>query len=155
MSKKVLVVDDDTNTVRFLSVALKEHGYEPITAYDGEEGYRKVAEYAPDLILLDVMMPKRSGFVLFKQLRRDDKYKDIPVIMLTAVAETLQDDELKAEDDSSERPYDSLRESLRRTITQMRDEGLVKPDMFIDKPIDPEELVRSVRSLLDNRVESG
>lgn len=148
MSKKVLVVDDDKNTVRFLSVALEENGYEPIPAYDGEEAYRKVLEHAPDLILLDVMMPKRSGFVLFKQLRREEEHKNIPVIMLTAVAETLQEDELKAQEDSLEKPYDSLRESLRKTIAQMRDEGLVKPEMFIDKPIDPDELVDSVRKLI-------
>ena len=82
MSKRVLVVDDDENTVRFLSVALSENGYEPIQAYDGEEGLKKVQESKPDLILLDVMMPRKTGFVLFKQLRRNEDYKDIPVIIV-------------------------------------------------------------------------
>ncbi len=148
MSKKVLVVDDDENTVKFLSVALRENGYDPISAFDGEEGFQKVEESIPDLILLDVMMPKRSGFVLFKQLRRNEKYKEIPVIMLTAVADVLEEDESQAEDDTFERPYDSLRESLKKTIVQMRDEGLVRPEMFIDKPIDPEELIKSVQQLI-------
>ena len=148
MSKKVLVVDDDENTIRFLSVALRENGYEPITAYDGEEGFQRVEDSAPDLLVLDVMMPKRTGFVLFKQLRRNEKYKDIPVIMLTAVADVLEEDESQAEDDTFERPFDSLRESLKKTIRQMRDEGLVRPEMFIDKPIDPEELVAAVRELI-------
>ncbi len=148
MSKRVLVVDDDENTVKFLSVALRENGYEPISAFDGDEGLQRVEDSSPDLILLDVMMPKRSGFVLFKQLRRDEKYKQIPVIMLTGVADALEEDESQAADDTLERPYDSLRESLKKAIRQMREEGLVRPEMFIDKPIDPEELVEAVRGLI-------
>ena len=92
------------------------------------------------------MMPKRSGFVLFKQLRRDERYSRIPVIMLTAVADVLEDDESR--DDTFERPYDSLRESLKKTINQMKEEGLVRPEMFIEKPIDPEALVTAVRGLI-------
>ncbi len=148
MSKRVLVVDDDVNTVKFLSVALREGGYEPVQAYDGEEGFRRVEESSPDLILLDVMMPKRSGFVLFKQLRKDDRYKQIPVIMLTAVADALVEDESDSEQGKFEHPYDSLRESLRKTVRQMKEEGLVRPDMFIEKPIDPEALVEAVRRLI-------
>ena len=147
MAKKVLVVDDEENTVRFLSVALEEAGYEPVGACNGKEGLEKIKSENPDLVILDVMMPKKTGFSLFKQLRRDEKYKDLPVIMLTGVAEVLED--LDAEsDDTHERPYDSLRESLRRTIKQMRDEGLVKPDQFIDKPIDPELVISKVKELI-------
>ena len=148
MPKKVLVVDDDKNTVRFLSVALRENGYEPISAFDGEEGFQRVEDSNPDLLLLDVMMPKRTGFVLFKQLRRNEKYKNIPVIMLTAVADVLEEDESHAGDDTFERPFDSLRESLKKAIVQMRDEGLVRPEKFIDKPIDPEELIEAVKELI-------
>jgi len=148
MSKQVLVVDDDENTRRFLSVALSENGYDPITACDGEEGLTQIQESKPDLILLDVMMPKKTGFVLFKQLRRKEEYKDIPVIMLTGVAEVLEEDESKASDDTFERPFDSLRESLKKTITKMREEGLVRPEKFIDKPIDPDELVVAVKELI-------
>jgi DNA-binding response OmpR family regulator len=147
MAKKVLVVDDEDNTVRFLSVALEEAGYEPVGASNGKEGLEKIKSENPDLVILDVMMPKKTGFSLFKQLRRDEKYKDLPVIMLTGVAEVLED--LDAEsDDTLERPYDSLRESLRKTIKQMRDEGLVKPEQFIDKPIDPELVISKVKELI-------
>jgi len=148
MPKRVLVVDDDENTRRFLSVALEANGYEAVTAEDGDDGFRKVEEQKPDLILLDVMMPKKTGFVLFKQLRRKEEFKDIPVIMLTAVAEALEEDESHADGETTERPFDSLRDSLRRAITQMRDEGLVKPEVFIDKPIDPEQLIREVKALI-------
>jgi len=148
MAKKVLVVDDDDNTRKFLSVALRENGYEPLTASDGEEGFQMVEQTTPDLILLDVMMPKRTGFVLFKQLRRNEQYKGIPVIMLTAVANVLEEDTSEASDDTFERPYDSLRESLKKAIAKMREEGLVKPEKFLDKPIDPEQLIASVQELI-------
>ena len=148
MPKKVLVVDDDDNTRRFLTVALEENGYEAVTAADGEEGYQKIQEEIPDLILLDVMMPKKTGFSLFKQIRRKEEFKDIPVIMLTGVAGVLEEDDAQAEGDTFESPFDSLREGLRRGIAKMREEGVMRPEMFIDKPIDPEELIESVRSII-------
>lgn len=148
MPKTVLVVDDDDNTRRFLTVALEENGYEAVTAADGDEGYQKLQEGIPDLILLDVMMPKKTGFSLFKQIRREEKFQDIPVIMLTGVAGILEEDDAQAEGDTFESPFDSLREGLRRGIAKMREEGLIRPEMFIDKPIDPEELIESVRSII-------
>ena len=148
MPKRVLVVDDDDNTRRFLTVALEENGYEAVTAEDGDDGYRKIEEEIPDLILLDVMMPKKTGFSLFKQLRRKDEYKDIPIIMLTGVAGVLEEDDAMAEGDTFESPFDSLREGLRRGIAKMREEGLIRPERFIDKPIDPEELIEAVKGII-------
>ncbi len=148
MPKRVLVVDDDENTRRFLTVALEENGYEAVTAEDGDDGLKKVQESIPDLILLDVMMPKKTGFTLFKQLRKTEEYKDIPVIMLTGVAGSLEEDEERAEGDTMESPFDSLRDALSKAITKMREEGLVKPEVFIDKPIDPEDLIEAVQSLI-------
>lgn len=147
MSKKVLVVDDDVNTVRFLSVALEEKGYEPLSAYDGKEGLEKIQSENPDLVILDIMMPKKTGFVLFKQLRKDDRYKDIPVIMLTGVLESLEDLDAESEDTFA-RPYDNLREKFRKVIKAMKEDGLVKPEMFIDKPVEPEEVVAKVSELI-------
>ncbi len=147
MAKRVLVVDDDENTVKFLSAALEENGYEPLTALNGKEGLEKILTEKPDLVLLDVMMPKKSGFVLFKQLRRDEKWKDLPIIMLTGVAEVLEDLDSQS-GDTGERPYDSLREAMRKSIQEMKEEGLVKPEMFIDKPIDPELVIAKVRELI-------
>ena len=149
MGKKVLVVDDDKNAVKFLSVVLEENGYEPVIAYDGREGLQKIEENNIDLIVLDVMMPKKTGFVLFKELKRKDEYKDIPILMLTAVAASLT--ELDAqEEDTFERPYDSLRESLRNTIQEMRGGGDVRPEMFVDKPVDPDAFIERVRQLIGN-----
>jgi len=147
MVKRVLVVDDDVNTVKFLSVALEENGYEAIGANNGKEGLEKIESENPDLVILDVMMPKKTGFSLFKQIRRDERFKELPVIMLTGVAEVLEG--LDAESgDTMERPYDGLREALRKTIQGMREEGLVKPDIFIDKPIDPDLVISKVKELI-------
>jgi DNA-binding response OmpR family regulator len=147
MGKRVIVIDDDKNTVKFLSVLLKENGYEPVVAYDGREGFQKIEENDIDLIVLDVMMPKKSGFVLFKQLKRHDEYKNIPILMLTAVAASLHElDEAKG--DTFERPFDSLRESLRKGIEEMRRDGDVRPEMFVDKPIDPDGFIARVRELI-------
>lgn len=147
MAKKVLVVDDDVNTVKFLSVALEENGYQPVGAYNGREGMEKIEAENPDLVILDIMMPKKTGVVLLRQLRKDEKYKDLPVVMLTGVAEVLADLDDQS-DDTHMRPYDNLREKMRTVIQSMREDGLIKPDMFIDKPIDPEEVVEKIRSII-------
>ena len=149
MAKKVLVIDDDTNVVKFLTLALEENGYDALSAQDGKEGLEKVKSEKPDLLILDVMMPKRTGFVLFKQLRKDEEFKDIPVIMVTGVAGSLSEQDEKKEG-TFDAPYDELRESLRKTIQKMREEGVVRPDMFVDKPIDPEDIIVKIKELIGN-----
>jgi CheY-like chemotaxis protein len=147
MAKQVLVVDDDQNTVKYLSMLLRDHGYEPVPAYNGSEGLDKVKQAKPDLIVLDVMMPKKTGFVLFAELKKDDRYKEIPILMLTGVGGVLEtlDDHME---ETFEKSYDSLREALRRKIREMRDEGLVRPEMFVDKPVDPDSFLAKVRQLI-------
>ena len=147
MGKKVLIVDDDKNSVKFLSVLLSDNGCEPIVAYDGREGMQKVEEGGVDLIVLDVMMPKKSGFVLFKELRKKEQYKDIPILMLTGVAASLTELDAQKED-TAERPFDSLCELLRKTIQEMRESGDVRPEMFVDKPVDPDAFIEKVKGLL-------
>jgi CheY-like chemotaxis protein len=149
MAKQVLIIDDDRNSVKFLSVVLSEHGYDPVCAYDGSEGLQKVRQAAPDLIVLDVMMPKKTGFVLFKQLKKDEQYKDIPVLMLTGVSGLLEELESHKEE-TFEKPYDSLRETLKKQIREMREEGLIRPEMFVDKPVDPDDFIARVQRLIGN-----
>ncbi len=81
---KILIVDDEQDIVESLSFMLQSQGYETICAYDGEEGLKLAKEAAPDLIMLDVMMPKINGYKICRLLKYDAKYKNIPVIMLTA-----------------------------------------------------------------------
>lgn len=145
MPKKVLIIDDDQNTVKFLSVALRKNGYDPVGAYDGKEGLEKVGACRPELIVLDIMMPGKTGWVVFRELRKNEEYKSIPIIMLTAVSGVLEEQDALADEEPE---YEGLRELLRKAILQMREEGLERPEMFLDKPIDPKDFIENIRTLI-------
>jgi DNA-binding response OmpR family regulator len=84
MAQRILAVDDEENIVRLLQIRLQTLGYEVAPAYDGETALQHVAECPPDLILLDVMMPKLDGFEVLRRLKSSPETAEIPVIMLTA-----------------------------------------------------------------------
>ncbi|MBL8428392.1 MAG: response regulator [Dechloromonas sp.] len=84
MSKKILIVDDEPNIVISLEFLMKKEGFAVAVACDGEEALAKVASFAPDLILLDVMMPKKSGFEVCETLRSDPANAGMLIVMLTA-----------------------------------------------------------------------
>ena len=83
MKKKLLVVDDEKNFRDVIRTRLENNGYDVVLASDGDDGVNKAKEEKPDLILLDIMMPKMDGYTVLKTLKGDDDLKDIPVIMLT------------------------------------------------------------------------
>ena len=87
MAKRILVVDDERHIVRLVEVNLQRAGYEVLTAYDGVEALEKIKADKPEMIILDVMMPRMDGFEVLKDLRANPDTKDIPVIMLTAKAQ--------------------------------------------------------------------
>ena len=82
--KKVLIVDDEQDIVESLKFVLDSEGYECYTANNGEDGLKSAKEIIPDLMILDIMMPKMNGYKISRLLKFDNKYKDIPIIMLTA-----------------------------------------------------------------------
>ena len=82
--KKILIVDDEKDIVETLKFMLEESGYTCFCAYNGEDGLRMAKEIIPDLMILDVMMPKMNGFKISRLLKFDTKYKNIPILMLTA-----------------------------------------------------------------------
>jgi DNA-binding response OmpR family regulator len=84
MTKKILIVDDEVNIVISMEFLIKQVGYDLEIAKDGEEALEKVASFAPDLILLDVMMPKINGFEVCRRIRHNPDWQDIKIIMLTA-----------------------------------------------------------------------
>ena len=86
MGKKILVVDDEPFIVQMVTSRLKAAGYETISASDGEEGLAKAHSENPDLIILDIMMPKMDGFAVCATLKQDERYQKIPVILFTAKA---------------------------------------------------------------------
>lgn len=82
--KKVLIVDDEQDIVESLKFVLENEGYNCFTAFNGEDGLASAKELMPDLIILDIMMPKMNGYKISRLLKFDNKYKNIPIIMLTA-----------------------------------------------------------------------
>ncbi|MGV0949545.1 MAG: response regulator transcription factor [Azonexus sp.] len=84
MAHKILIVDDEPNIVISLEFLLKKEGFEVAVANDGEEALARVASFNPDLILLDVMMPKKSGFEVCEALRADPNRAGLQIVMLTA-----------------------------------------------------------------------
>ncbi len=84
MTKRVLVVDDEPNIVLSLEFLMKREGYTVTTAADGDAALKAVETKVPDLILLDINMPRRNGFDVCQTLRADPKYNDVKIMMLTA-----------------------------------------------------------------------
>lgn len=118
MSKKILIIDDEKNIVDILKFNLKKEGFDTIEAYDGEQGYEKALSQKPDLILLDVMLPKMDGFTVCRKLRQT---VSIPILMLTAKEEEV-DKVLGLElgaDDYITKPF-SPRELMARVKANLR-----------------------------------
>jgi len=115
MMKKILIVDDEQDIVESLRFVLEAADYNCYCAYDGEEGLRLAKEIMPDLIILDVMMPKINGYKISRLLKFDNKYKDIPILMLTARSQ--ESDKLIGEETGADeyitKPFD-LDEVLKR-----------------------------------------
>lgn len=86
MSHKILVIDDDHTFAQFLVLLLQDNGYETVVAHDGQEGLEKARSVGPDLILLDITMPEKSGVRFYRELRSDEDVKQIPVVMVTGVS---------------------------------------------------------------------
>lgn len=82
--KKILIVDDEIDIVETLKFILEDVGYQCYCAFDGEEGLNLAREIMPDLMILDVMMPKINGYKISRLLKYDNKYKNIPIMMVTA-----------------------------------------------------------------------
>jgi two-component system, OmpR family, alkaline phosphatase synthesis response regulator PhoP len=82
--KRILVVDDEPHLIRSLSFVLNKAGYEISTAADGEEALIKLVEFKPELIFLDIMIPKKNGYEVCETIRKMPEYKDIYIIVLSA-----------------------------------------------------------------------
>lgn len=96
MTKKILVVDDERDIVETLKFILEVEGFDCIVAYDGEEALNLAKTKNPDLIILDVMLPKINGYKVCRLLKFDSKYKHIPILMVTA--KTQDEDKIIGEE---------------------------------------------------------
>ena len=118
--RKVLVVDDEVHIVHVVAIKLRNNGYEPIVAGNGEEAYELACRENPDIIIADYMMPVMNGLELIEKLRANDHTKNIPVILLTARSFAIDD---------------SRQQQLR--ISQC-----------VTKPFSPKELLRTIEDIL-------
>ena len=128
MSKKILIVEDEKNIVDILAFNLSREGYETLEAYDGEAGLQLALKENPDLILLDLMLPKMDGFDVCREVRKSNR--STPIIMLTAREEESDKVfglELGA-DDYITKPF-SMRELLARIKVNIR-----RTEMLIEQP---------------------
>ena len=123
--KYILVVDDDPDLVETVAMMLESKGCEVGRAYDGVEGEQSVKERRPDLIILDVMMPRKDGYELCAELKANKKTSDIPIVLLTAVGEAVPTTKYTHADGMS-----------------------TEADDYIAKPIDTEGMWQVVSALL-------
>jgi len=121
--KKVLLVDDDPDFVEAVKVIVENGGYDVRVAYDGKEGLEAVAEERPDIIVLDVMMPVMNGHEACAKLKSDEETADIPIILLTAVADRVT---------TSTYTHRDMLES--------------EADDYIPKPVEPKDLLELIEN---------
>jgi len=120
MAKRILVVDDEVQLVEMVKIRLEANGYEILSAYDGQEALDKARKEKPDLIVLDLMLPKLDGYKVCRMIKFDDRYKNIPIILFSARAQ----------------------ESDKEMGIQ------VGADAYITKPFEPKVLLSKIKELL-------
>ena len=129
MSKKALVVDDNPDVRRFSVALLEENGYTPLAAEDGESGLKMIKAEKPDLVILDVLMPRQSGVRLYRELKAAKSLKDIKVIVLGEIAKKA-----------------FLRSQ--KALTEFGDADVPEPEVYLEKPVEPEELAEAIKKVL-------
>ena len=127
--KKVLIVDDDIDVTTLVSKLVERAGYEAVVAKNGVQGMGKVREGKPDLIILDILMPKQSGVRMYRELKTDEPLKDIPVIVLSAIAKR------------------SFFRS-QKVLDEFAGQSVPEPEAYMEKPEEPEELVELMKRIL-------
>lgn len=130
MEKKVLTVDDEYQVREFVSTVVEEEGYVPLQAENGEEAMEIIREKRPDLIILDVLMPKKSGIKLYRELKTTESLKDIPVLIYSGIARRT-----------------FLRSQS--ALSEFGGESIPQPDGYIEKPAKPASLVKILKKFLD------
>jgi CheY-like chemotaxis protein len=141
MPKKILIVEDDPDQRTFLSTVLEENGYASISAKDGVEGLELLRKDKPDLVLLDLMMPRKSGIAMFQELRKDETLSHIPVVVVTGISEVTGVDFRNF----------ILRQPLKDDKKFVETTGLTEytvPNAYIEKPVDPDELMKVIKEAL-------
>ena len=129
MRKKVLSVDDDPDIRSFVVTVLEENDYIPLEANNGEEALAKIRKEKPNLVILDVLMPRQSGIKMYRELRTDDSLKNIPVIILSGI---------------TRRTFLRSQEAL----TEFGGQNVPEPEVYVEKPVAPEELAEIIKKVI-------
>ena len=124
--KRILVVDDEPDFALLVQGNLQKEGFDVDVAYNGVEGLEKIKQNPPDAIVLDVMMPEKHGYEVCAELKQDDRYSDIAILMLTAVADHVTSTRYSHFDGMS-----------------------MEADDYLPKPASAEEITDSIKSLLN------
>lgn len=125
--KKILVVDDEKEIVNILCTSLEMQGYETLSAFDGQEGLDMARNEKPDLILLDIVMPRLNGYQVCRELKKDEATKSIPILMLTAKAQ--ESDQFWGKETGADeyitKPFDTLNllELIRQFLEKDKNKG--------------------------------
>jgi len=128
VGERILVVEDEPDVLTYLTTLLEENGYEVLTAQDGKAASAILAKTRPDLICLDILMPEKSGIALYRELKKSEEFKDVPVVMVTG---------FKAEE------FPGI--DFRKFVYERSVPG---PEGYIEKPIDKDLLLRTIREIL-------
>jgi len=126
--RKVVCIEDEVEMIELVKLILSRHQFEVHGAYNGQEGLDKIAEVKPDIVLLDLMMPEMDGWEVFQKMRATDSMQDIPVIVVTAKAQS---------------------------IDRVLGLHIARVDDYITKPFGPSELVDSIEKVLAKRKTSA
>ena len=118
--KNALIIDDEPDVTTYHGALLEDHGWTVRTANSGDEGIALAQAERPDVVLLDVMMPDRGGLSTFVALRKDDRTKDVPVVLVTGIQATLTRD-------------------FKAFLDRFRS---YNPDGYLEKPVDPDRLLK-------------
>jgi len=128
MAHKILIIDDEPDVLTFLGTLLRKNGYEVVEAVDGVEGLKKVIDEKPDLVCLDLLMPEKTGIKMYREMRKDENLKTIPVIMVTGFQ-------------WSPHPGASFKKFI-------HERSIPAPEGYIEKPIDKENFLKAVGEAL-------
>ena len=123
---KIMVVEDDFDEAKLIKMVLEGEGYEAVCAFNGKDALEKLESEEPDLIVLDIMMPEMDGFAFCEKLRASAGNENTPVVLLTAVAQHIQE---------SKYPLNGV---MRAEVQE-----------YLEKPIEPEALLAAISGLLE------
>jgi len=129
---RVLLVDDEPDIVTYLTVLFEENGFETSAVTDADEALGAARRFSPDIIMLDIMMPKKTGISVYMDMKRDPELKDIPVVLVSAFNR------------KKDFPVADFGETLSRN-------GVPEPDGYADKPIDRKALIEKTMRILERR----